>query len=126
MIRYNYNAQHRPAAPFVILTIRHPHSGVEIGNLPAQIDTAADCTLLPSSIAKQLSLDKIGEVAIGGVGGTVDWMDVHEVLLGIQPLPLRLVEVVAHDGESWVLLGRDVLNGYRLILDGPAAILEIA
>jgi hypothetical protein len=33
--------------------------------------------------------------------------------------------VVASSGEPWVLLGRDVLNAHRLLLDGPHLTLEI-
>jgi hypothetical protein len=33
-------------------------------------------------------------------------------------------EVLAAD-EPWVLLGRDVLNSHRLVLDGPQLILEL-
>ena len=89
------------------------------------LDSAADGALLPLIVAEELNLDKIGDLDIGGVGGSVERMTVYDVLLGIHPLPLHLVEVVAHADEPWVLLGRDVLNGHRLLLDGPGLALEI-
>lgn len=39
--------------------------------------------------------------------------------------PPRPVEVLAHEGEAYVLLGRDVLNHHRMLLDGPGLALEI-
>jgi hypothetical protein len=36
------------------------------------------------------------------------------------------LEVAASDGEIYALLGRDLLNHYRVVLDGPNLILEIA
>lgn len=125
MTRYGYNAQKQPPAPFVLLVLRHPRSGTEVRDIPAQLDTAADRTLLPLPVAEALGLDRIGGIDIGGVGGTVEQMPVYDVLLGIHPLPLRLIEVVAHPGEPWVLLGRDVLNSHRLVLDGPGLVLQI-
>ncbi|CAN5760668.1 hypothetical protein BH23PLA1_BH23PLA1_34350 [soil metagenome] len=47
------------------------------------------------------------------------------VELAIRGLPTQPVEVFAHAGEPYVLLGRDVLNQHRLLLDGPGLALEI-
>ncbi len=43
----------------------------------------------------------------------------------VHSLPPQTIEVVASPGESWVLLGRDVLNSYRALLDGPQLAVEI-
>jgi hypothetical protein len=45
--------------------------------------------------------------------------------MAVHNLPVQLVEVVASPGESWVLLGRDILNAHRALLDGPQLFLEI-
>ena len=126
MIGYAYNTQIYPPAPFVLLTLRHPVTGVELSAVPAQIDSAADRTVLPLSIAEAMNLEPIGNVLIGGVGGTIAAMPTYAVLLGVHTLPERLIEVIAHSEESWVLLGRDVLNNLRVVLDGPRLVLEIA
>lgn len=125
MIRFSYLSQFQPPAPFVYVTLRNPVTGAEQRNVPAQLDCAADRTLLPESIAQTLALQPIGMVSIGGVGGTVQSMPSYAVELGIQSLASVTVEVVASPGETWVLLGRDVLNRYRVILDGPQLSLEI-
>ena len=125
MIGYAYNTQIYPPAPFVLLTLRHPVTGVELSAVPAQIDSAADRTVLPLSIAEAMNLEPIGNVLIGGVGGTIAAMPTYAVLLGVHTLPERLIEVIAHSEESWVLLGRDVLNSLRIVLDGPQSVLEI-
>ncbi|MBX9579121.1 MAG: hypothetical protein K2X87_02335 [Gemmataceae bacterium] len=125
MISYPYNVQKQPPAPFVRITLRHPRSGAEVRDIPAQIDSAADQTLVPLAVAQAIALDKIGSVDIAGVGGTKATLPVYDVLLAIQPLPLRIAEVVAHPNEPWALLGRDILNGYRVVMDGPSLILEI-
>jgi hypothetical protein len=125
MILYSYNAQLSPPAPFILITLRNPVSGDEAKDVPAQPDTAADRTLLPLAVVQALALPAIGSIPIGGVGGTVSIMTVYAVLLGVHTLPQRLIEVVAHPDESWVLLGRDVLNTHRLVLDGPQLALEI-
>jgi len=125
VIRYNYLRQFRPPAPFVNVTLRNPVTGMELGNVPAQLDTAADRTLLPDSLVQSLNLPQIGAIAIGGVGGVAQTMPSYPVQVTIHNLPTLPLEVVASPGETWVLLGRDVLNAEKLLLDGPNLMLEI-
>jgi hypothetical protein len=70
VIRYTYNRQIEPLAPFIDVLLRCPETAKVVENLPAQID--------------------------------------------------------AYVEEPFVLLGRDVLNGHRLLLDGPGLTHEIA
>ena len=125
MIGYAYTTQVYPPAPFVLLTLRHPVTGDVLSGVPAQIDSATDRTVLPLSIAEAMNLHRVGNVLIGGFGGTTTAMPTYADLLGVHTLPERLIEVIAHAEESWVLLGRDVLNGLRIVLDGPRLALEI-
>jgi hypothetical protein len=125
VIRYNYLSQFQPPAPFVYVTLRNPVSGTEQRDVPAQLDSAADRTLLPDALAQTLALPQIGTILIGGVGGITQTMPTYPVQVAIHPLPDLTIEVAASAGESWVLLGRDVLNAHRLLLDGPQQFLEI-
>jgi hypothetical protein len=125
VIRYSYLSQLQPPAPFVYVTLRNPITGAEQRDVPAQLDTAADRTLLPDTVVQALALPQIGAVPIGGVGGIIQTMPSFPVQLAIHNMPAQLVEVVASAGETWVLLGRDVLNTQRLLLDGPQLILEL-
>jgi len=52
-------------------------------------------------------------------------MPSYPVQVTVHNLPSQIVEVVASPGETWVLLGRDLLNAHRLLLDGPQLFLEI-
>ncbi len=125
MIRYRYLSQIHPPAPFVSVTLRNPISGAEQRDVPAQLDTAADRTLLPDNLVRALALPQIGTIPIGGVGGIAQTMPSFPVQVAVHNLPPQVVEVVASAGETWVLLGRDVLNAHRLLLDGPQLIVEI-
>lgn len=125
MIVYAYNTQIFPPAPFVVLTLRNPVTGVVLSEVPAQIDSAADRTVLLLSITKAMDLEPLGNIQIGGFGGSITAVPTYAVLLGVHTLAERLIEVIAHAEESWVLLGRDVLNGLRIVLDGPRLALEI-
>jgi hypothetical protein len=125
VIRYNYLPQLNPPAPFVYVTLRNPISGAEQRDVPAQVDTAADRTLLPDGVVQTLALPQIGTILIGGVGGVIQTMPTYPVQVAIHTLPAVTVEIVASSGEAWILLGRDVLNAHRLLLAGPQQSLEI-
>src|SRR5436190_22952822 len=125
MIRYGFLAQLDPPAPFVNVVLRNPISGAELRDVPAQLDCAADRTVLPESVARSLNLPQVGAMKLGGFGGATYTLPVYAVLLGLHDLPIQPFKVAAHAEESWVLLGRDVLNRYRILLDGPQLALEI-
>jgi hypothetical protein len=125
VIRYQYLSQLHPPAPFVYLTVRNPADGTEQRDLAAQLDSAADRTLVPEALVESLDLPRIGTILIGGVGGVTHSMPSYLIEVKIHDLAPIPVEVVANPGESWVLLGRDVLNRYRIVLDGPQLTFEI-
>jgi hypothetical protein len=125
VICYAYVAQVHPPAPFVQVQLKNPVTGNELRDVPAQLDTAADRTLIPDTLVQALALPQMGTLTIGGVGGVQQVMPTYPLLLAIHDLPAQTIEVVASSGEPWVLLGRDVLNAERLLLDGPRLALEI-
>ena len=125
MTHYVYNSELEPPAPFVPVLLRNAVTGAERNDLTAQLDTGACRTVLPLSVAESLDLVPLGPVTVTGFGGSAIEVPVYAVLLGIDSLPSHLIEVLAHPDEPWVLIGRDILNNYRLVLDGPARKLEI-
>jgi hypothetical protein len=105
--------------------LRNPITGDELRDLPAQLDSAADRTLIPETLVQSLKLPQLGILTIGGLGGVQQVLPTYPLLLAIHDFPFLTLEVVASPGEPWVLLGRDVLNTQRLLLDGPHLGLEI-
>ena len=125
MVRYGYLPQLNPPAPFVYVRLRNPLSGQELRDVPAQVDSAADRTLLPAAIVQTLGLPQIRTMNIGVAGGEVQVLPVHPVTVAVHDFPGETIEVVSSAGEDWILLGRDILNAHRSLLDGPQLALEI-
>jgi hypothetical protein len=125
MIRYAYNQQIEPPAPFVHVSVNSSDAGRIVTDIPAQIDTAADRTVIPERLVEQLRLVPLDELPVAGFGGQVFLLPSYRVELSIRTMSPVPVEVLAHAEESSVLLGRDVLNQHRLVLDGPQLALEI-
>ena len=125
MIRYVYNTQVHPPAPFVLVTLRDAATGVEARDVPAQLDTGADRSVIPLSAVQALTLPVVGGVKVAGLGGAAIPTPLYGVELCVHGQAWQDLQVIAHPGEPWVLLGRDVLNVYRLLLDGSGLALEV-
>jgi hypothetical protein len=125
MIPYAYNRQVEPPAPFVHIALRRPGGASSLDDLPAQVDSAADRTVIPGGLVARLGPVPLDEVPVAGFGGQVLLVPTYFVEVTIRGQPPQPVEVLAHEGEPHVLLGRDVLNHHRLLLDGPGLALEI-
>ncbi len=126
MIRYLYNRQYDPPALFVHVTVRCPQTGKELIQIPAQLDTAADRTTLPWTVVEALGLAQIDEGLVEGYGGEVASVPIFNAHVTIRQLRIFDINVFGRKGEPYVLMGRDVLNQYRILLDGPQLALEIS
>lgn len=125
MVRYNYSKSVDPPAPFVHVAIGSPGLKKTAADVPALLDCAADRTVIPSSVVEQLGLVQIDEVSIMGFSGHVVVSPTYLAELTIRQLPAVTVEVIADSDEPYVILGRDVLNSFRVLLDGPNLVVEI-
>lgn len=125
MIRFRYQSQIVPPAPFVLVTLRNPHSNIRHENAPTQLDTAADRTVIPDALARELALPRTGTITVEGVGGFVSTMPLHRAELTLPGQSALVIEVAVSDGEPWILLGREFLNTVRVVLDGPQLLLEM-
>ena len=80
---------------------------------------------MPSIGGRVLALNPLGEETVTGFDGSVRVVPTFGIELEVrQTKPVR-VEVLASRSEAWVILGRDVLNHFRIVLDGPNEKLEI-
>ncbi len=125
MIRYRYVSHLNPPAPFVNVSLRCPATGNQLVNLPAQIDSAADRTVLPGSMVRTLGLVEDGRLLFQGFAGEVVELPIYLIEMQVHDLPPMIIRAAHGEHEPHILLGRDVLNVHRCVLDGPAAMLEI-
>lgn len=118
MLEYD-SKNYDPPAPVAYVTLRNPQNGSVISNIPLLIDTGADATLLPLSAVKKLGV----EIEVDSEF-EVQVFDGETKLLQVARLDL-LVFNKTFKGEYLLIdrpegiLGRNILNHIRLLLDGP-------
>jgi predicted aspartyl protease len=108
-----------PAAPVASVTIRHPDTGDSVSDVPMLIDSGADATLLPRSAVASLGIAGTGEhYQLVGFDGTTNESEAARaaVIFMNETFRGRFLQVESDVG----VIGRNVLNHVRLLLDGPA------
>ena len=125
-IRYNYSRQLKPPAPCVYVSIARPDDLERVvDNVAAQLDTGADMTVVPSSFVERLQLVPLDQLLITGFGGHIRRVPTYLVSLSFHPFAPIMLRVLGGRNEPIILLGRDVLNRHRVLLDGPNLVVEI-
>ncbi len=122
---FAYNAAYFPPFPALEVMLSTPAEGLSVGPLPALVDTGSDATFVPIQ-----HLSQIGAAETAEMWARSHWGERRRVLLylvdiRVGHLTLPGVQVVGDDLGSEILLGRDVLNRLRLLLDGPAEMSEL-
>ncbi len=125
MIRYRYAQHVSPPAPFIHVAVRCPSTAQEAVNLPAQIDTGADRTVLPTALIASVGLVEDGRLTFQGFAGDIVELPIFLVEVRMHDLPSVRLRAVGGPSEPHILLGRDLLNLHRLRLDGRQLALEI-
>jgi hypothetical protein len=118
-----YNLALHPPAPFLTVRLHDPTTDVML-TLPAKVDTGADVSAVPVTMVEQLHLASAGEFVVEAFDGARTRMTAYDIALDAAQLHLTGIPAITF-AEEYVLLGRDVLNALRLLLDGPALSVEI-
>jgi hypothetical protein len=108
-----------PPAPFVNVSLVHPVTDAVMSPVPAQVDSAADRTVVPARLVEMLGLPQVGEREVGGLGGHIETFPIYAVRISVHDRPAQLLSVLSCAGEPWILLGRDCINAHALLLNGP-------
>ncbi len=122
--RFPYSPAKIPPVPAVILDLCDPSGGGVISPVSAHLDTAADWSVVPLPLIRQLGVVPIGKVQGKGFGGVYATCDVYRDRFVIASVGDFTLRVVGHSDETFVLLGRDILNQFRITFDGPNQVAE--
>ena len=83
------------------------------------LDSGADQSIVPDQVARALGLTQIDEVDVEDANGGSERRAVYAADLEFDGHSVTALPMAGTDYPI-VLLGRDVLNGFRAVLDGPA------
>lgn len=122
---YPYLDTYYPPAPTLEVMLGYPEESLRLGPFMAMIDTGADGTLVPQIWIDELGAPFVDDIRIRSHWGEWRNVQIFTVDLGIGPLRLPAIEVVGDETGNEMVIGRNVLNKLRLLLDGPKTQLEL-
>ena len=124
-MKFPYNPRLYPPAPYVEIWLGIPDESLKLGPLQALVDTGSDATILPYRLIRPLRLQIDDRKFLRSPWGARHRVDIFLLDIDIAGGRLPVAEVVADTQGDEVIVGRNVLNMLRVILDGPKRLLEI-
>ena len=121
---FRYVESETPPAPYALATLSG-FSGERTNDVPVKLDSGADRTIVPVDWVDRLKLDEMERREFEGLSGERVTLSIVRLRIEIRGCRELVVDAAASQGESYILLGRDVINCFRIVLDGPNLRLEI-
>jgi len=125
MSHYPYSTEYLPAAPVMEIGLGAPGTEPSLGFLKALVDTGADATIVPIAHLRQIKAKKIDQATLRSQWGERRAVALYAVALEINQYRFDAIRVVGDEIGDEVILGRNLLNRLRLLLDGPAGMVEV-
>lgn len=114
-----YDAGYHPAAPVVPIGLSPSGIDTVHQQLTAMLDTGADATMIPLAVLNEAGCRYVAQKRLRGVIG-VATVSLYLAAIHIAGTTVHGLRIVAMQGSSEAILGRDVINQLELTLHGPA------
>lgn len=124
-MEFQYNLDYYPPIPVAEVTFITASESLRAGPFLATIDSGADGTIVPINHLTEIKASPTVDMMMRSQWGERRKVLLYLVDVQIGEITLPGVEVVGDDQSNEVILGRDVLNRLRVILDGPRKTTDI-
>jgi len=125
MTSFPYSDEFDPPAPSCQLYLSATRRRRRVGPLSAMLDTGADGTLVPQKYIDEIGATRTFEMGLRSQWGERRVVYLYLVNLRIDEIELPGVFVVGDDQSKEIVIGRNVLNQLRIVLDGPSRTAEL-
>ena len=122
---HEYSAAYRPPMPTCYVSLGLAGSEATSGPFEALLDTGSDVSVVPYATLQKLGSRPVSRGRARSLWGDSRRVDVHVVALSLDGLRFGALQVLADEQGEEIILGRFVLNRLKIVLDGPAGMVEI-
>jgi hypothetical protein len=125
-MKYSYSRAYRPPAPTLEVVFATAAENQRVGPFTGIVDSGADGTLVPLRFLNEIQAPSTSEMFLRSHWGERRpvWLYLVDVQIGSLVLPG--IEVVGDEFSDEIILGRDVLNRLKIVLDGPQGTTEFS
>jgi predicted aspartyl protease len=120
-----YDSSLDPPAPLLQITVAGIVGTGHREAVPALLDTGSDVTAIPARLVDPLRLYPIGRLRLEDVEARTASVFTYAVQLTVAGVTTPRLEVIL-TGFDFAVLGRDVLNRFYLLLNGPEQIFDVS
>lgn len=113
-----YNPSYYPPAPTLQIRFAIAETGLSTDDVLGIVDTGADATIVPIHYLEQIEAAVEGYGRVRGHWGSATSVNLYAVDVAVEEIVFPGILVVGDEEGDEVILGRDVLNRMRLLLDG--------
>lgn len=124
-MKYLYDADYQPPFPVAPIVLRNSEEGLYTERMQALLDTGSDGTLVPIACLEEILAPPMAETHIRSHWGERRAAHLFVVDMELGDLKLPDVFVIGDAQGTEIVLGRNVLNKLRVLLDGPAGQADI-
>jgi predicted aspartyl protease len=118
---FPYDPAYRPSMPAFQVSLGRPGYEPTLGPLPAILDTGADATLVPIEHIRKIGAPKVDKGSLRSAWGERKPVFIYAVALQIGSHQFSAIRAVGDEASNKIVIGRNVLNILRVLLDGPQA-----
>jgi hypothetical protein len=115
---WTYDHSIEPPAPSLEILVRHVSAKDKFLTNPGRLDTGADVSAIPQFVADSLELYPVRSIVTEGYDGTQATVNTYLVTIELAQARFSELETILIP-ESYVLLGRNILNYFYINLNGP-------
>jgi hypothetical protein len=121
---YSYDSEFDTPAPVLSFQISSPSRSSSF-TITALVDSGADITVIPRTVAQGLSLQPVYVAYSQGFGGVPQESIVFSALVTVEGEESVIIGVLTWN-EDYALLGRDIINRWKVLPDGPGQVLTVS
>lgn len=125
-MNFKYSQDYFPPIPIAVVTFITAAESLRAGPFDAVIDSGADGTIVPITYLDEILASPTVEMTMRSQWGEGRRVLLYLVDVQIGEITLPGIEVVGDEQSDEIILGRDVLNRLRILLDGPSELAEIS
>jgi predicted aspartyl protease len=124
-MKHPFNTDYSPPFPVISIALRNSDEGLRTEPMNALLDTGSDGSLVPIGLLQRVLAPPLMETHIRSHWGERRAAQLFLVDLEFDGLRLPGVFVVGDERGDEIVLGRNVLNKLRLLLDGPSRYTDV-
>lgn len=124
-MKYSHDTSYEPPIPVVEAVFHNREEGLSTKSKTALVDTGSDGSLVPIEYLRDILATPITDARLRSHWGEWRAVQLFLVDLKLDDLVIADVLVVGDEQGDEVVIGRNILNELRMLIDGPANVTEV-